>query len=222
VSATGSPPSPLLVLAVALAVAGAVGCGGGSDSSSSNATAAQEATATTKPSAKGSGASAQAKPAAKGQGSAAGGKGKPKPSIAQEEKAPGDHSIQEYGVEAAGSEKEDVLAAMHSFLVAMAAGQEVKVCAGLGASVRVQLGQLAKAQGKGGSCTVILARLLNPAVSAEASRAVNGTIGRVRVGGGNALVLFRPQGGKLSYFVMKEEGGAWKATSMGAGAQLSP
>jgi hypothetical protein len=219
VSATASPLRPLLALLAVLALVGAVGCGGGSDSSSpSTASGAQETTGATN-------ASPQAKPQAQaakqGQGSAPA-TPKPKPSIAQEEEAPGDHSIQEYGSEAAGSEKEDVLTAMHSFLTAMAAGQHAKVCAGLLASARAQLVQLANAQGKGGSCTVTLAKLLNPSVAAEASRAAKGTIGRVRVGEGNALVLFRPQGGKLSYFVMKEEDGAWKATSVALGAPLYP
>lgn len=214
---------PLLAVAVVLALAGAVGCGGSSgvDSSSSTATAAKETTSAAKPSAKGSGGSAQAKAADKGQGQASG-QAKPKPSIAQEEEAPGDHSIQEYGAEAEGSEKEAVLAAMHSFLAAMSTGQHARVCAALLAPARAQLVQLAKAQGKGGSCTVILAKFLNPSVAAEAKRAAKGTIGRVRVGEGNALVLFRPQGGKLSYFVMKEEDGAWKATSVALGAPLYP
>jgi hypothetical protein len=200
---------------------GAVGCGGGSDSSSSSTatSTAQETTGATPASPQ---AQAKAKTTEQGKGSAAGEKSKPKPSIAQEEEAPGDHSIQEYGAEAEGSEKEAVLAAMHSFLAAMSRGQHAKACAGLLASARAQLVQLAKSQGKGGSCTAILAKLLNPSVAAEARRAAAGTIGRVRVGEGNALVLFRPQGGKLSYFVMKEEGGAWRVTSVALGAPLYP
>jgi hypothetical protein len=149
---------------------------------------------------------------------------KPRPSIAAEEAAPGDHSIQEYGAEAGNSEKEAVLAAMRFFFSAIATSDYARVCAGLAASNREQLDQLAKTlkhkAGKG--CAATSAGLLNPAAAAEAKLAAAAAIGKVRIGQGTAFVLFRPPGGTLSYFAMKEEGGEWKAISLAPGTPLHP
>jgi hypothetical protein len=218
----------LSALSALALLAGAVGCGSSSSSSSGEGSTATTAPAreTTSPQ-RPSGAAANPNPANKAQsGSGAGGSGgsakKPQPSIAAEEAAPGDHSIQEYGAEAQGSEKAAVLAAMRSFIAAMATGDYARLCAALPAANRAQMQQFAKAQHKGGGCAAVLARLLNPAAAVEAKKALGATIAKVRVGKGNAFVLFRPRGGRLSYFVMKEEGGEWRATSLGAGTPLRP
>jgi hypothetical protein len=213
----------LALLAVsALLALTALGCGGGSSSTSTTAasTAATAPGATT--TAKAPAAKAKA-PAAKAQGRSASTKPKPQPSIAEEEAAPGDHSIQEYGSEAEGSESEAVLLSMHSFLTALAGSDYAKVCSGLLASNREQLAQFTKSSpGAPKSCPAVLGVVLSPAAAAEAKRAAAGTVSKVRIGEGTAFVLFRPKGGKLSYFVMKEEGGAWKSTSLTAGSPLVP
>jgi type IV pilus biogenesis protein CpaD/CtpE len=148
---------------------------------------------------------------------------KPRPSIAAEEAAPGDHSIQEYGSEASGTAAQAVLAAMHSFFEAMANSDYAKVCAGLTASNRQQLAQFAKQSLKAPSgCAVSLSSLLNRGAAAEAKKAAAVTIGKVRIKANTAFVLFRPPAGVLSYFVMKEEGGAWKAISLAPGTPLDP
>jgi hypothetical protein len=168
---------------------------------------------------------ARAKPAEgatapSGSGSSA--KPKPRPSIAAEEAAPGDHSIQEYGSEAGGSENEEVVAAMRSFFSAMAAPHYTEVCAGIGAAYRESLARLAKLKHTGSSCASLLGTLLTASAASEAKKAAGATVSRVRVKDGTAFVLFRPPGGKLSYFVMKEEDGAWKATSISVGSPLNP
>jgi hypothetical protein len=145
------------------------------------------------------------------------------PSIAEEEAQAGDHSIQSYGTEAKGSEAEAVVAAMRSFFRAMAAPDYANACAGLTSSNREQLAQFAKIKkepAKG--CASQLATVLVPGASPAAKKAAVAKISRVRIGGGNAFILFRPAGGQLSYFVMKEEGGQWKATSLTAGTPLHP
>jgi hypothetical protein len=185
-----------LLAAIALVVVAAVGCGGsGSGSTSTMGTAAG-----------GSPGSTQARP-----------------SIAAEEEHGGDHSIQNYGSEAEGDEKAEVTAAMLAFFRAMAAPDYAKLCAGLTSSNRAQLQQFSKLKHEGSSsCASLLPTLLTPSSSAEAKKAAAATIAKVRVGEGNAFVLFRPPGGKLSYFVMKEEDGAWRATSLAPGAPLHP
>jgi hypothetical protein len=135
----------------------------------------------------------------------------------------GDHSIQEYGSEARGGEKEAAISAMHAFLTAVAGRDYAKVCTSLTSSSRGQLAQLAKLKHETATgCPALLAKLLSPTASSEAKRAARATISRVRVGEGNAFVLFRLPGGTVSYFVMKEEGGSWKATSLSAGTPLHP
>ena len=44
----------------------------------------------------------------------------------------------------------------------------------------------------------------------------------MRIKGTTAFVIFRPAGGPRSYFVMKREKGAWKATSLVPGFPLRP
>ena len=171
----------------------------------------------------GSSGSGSAKPTTTEGKAAAEGSSKHSPSIASEESQAADHSIQNYGSEASGGEKEAVIEAMRSFLRALAGPNYAEVCAGLTAANRRQLAQFAKIKkepAKG--CASLLPTVLVPGASAEAKKAAAGAISRVRIGGGNAFVLFRPAGGKLSYFVMKEEGGQWKSTSLAAGTPLNP
>jgi hypothetical protein len=151
------------------------------------------------------------------------GKAKPQPSIAEEEAEPGDHSVQEYGTEAEGTEAEEVVAAMRAFFAALAAAHYDKLCTTIAGSTRAQLEQFSQAAAKvTRRCPALLAKLLAPAAAAEARKAAKATISKVRIGEGNAFVLFRPPGGKLSYFVMKEEDGTWKATGLSAGTPLVP
>lgn len=150
------------------------------------------------------------------------GTGRSSPSIAQEEASAGDQSIQHYGAEAAGGDRKAVVGAMHAYFLALAASDYEAICAGLTASNREQLQQLSKLKHEGSKgCAGSLATVL-PGGAPEAKKAAAATISRVRIGDGNAFVLFRPAGGTLSYFVMKEEDGEWKATSVAAGAPLSP
>ena len=199
-----------------------VGCGSGSaGTKTASTTASREASAPARPAAGASGG----KHAGKGQGgqSKAGGSAAGSPSIAAEEAAPGDHSIQEYGAEAEGGEREALLAAMHSFFRAIAASDYSRVCSGLLGANREQLQQFSKLQGGAGAdCAQSLAKLLTPTAAGEAKKAAAATIGRVRVKGDIAFVLFRPPGATLSYFAMKREGGAWKAISLAPGTPLNP
>ena len=57
---------------------------------------------------------------------------------------------------------------------------------------------------------------------AKAKAAAAAPIKSVRVKGDTAFIIFTPKGGKPSFFVMKREGGAWKAISLGPGTPLEP
>ncbi len=133
-----------------------------------------------------------------------------------------DNSIQTYGSKAAGSEKAALGAAALSFFRALAGPDYAKVCAGLAASNRQQLGALLKAKHRQGGCAAVLKTVIPPSAAAEARKAANATVTGVRVKGDTAFVLFRPSGGPASYFVMKREKGEWKAIGLAPGTPLNP
>jgi hypothetical protein len=220
-----------LLAAAALTVA-AVGCGGGgSDTSTAPSTSASAPppSQSSQPS-EGNGSkpakeagkereqpSSKAKPGGSESGE------RPQPSIAEEESESADQSIQEFGSEAEGTEAEAVVDTMRSYFRALANRNLQGVCSGLLAANREQLEEFAKAKPGGPEdCVGVLKNLLSPAAAAEAKKTFGATISKVRVGDGHAFVLFRPPGGRVSYFVLEEEDGSWKATSIAPGAPLVP
>jgi hypothetical protein len=143
--------------------------------------------------------------------------------LAEEFKAPpgGDDSIQTFGEEAEGEEEDEVVAAMRSFFRALASGDADRVCAGLSSGNVKQFELFLKAQNKEGDCTTVLSKFLGRQ-KGEAERAVNGQVYQVRVEDENAFVMFIPEGGSPSYFVMKREGDEWKSTSVSTGTPFDP
>ena len=104
----------------------------------------------------------------------------------------------------------------------MAASDYAKVCDGLSASNRKELQAFTKAKPKLSGCPSVLKTLISTRGVPEALKAAAGTLTAVRVKGDTAFVIFRPKGGKTSYFVMKREGGAWKAIGLSTGTPLNP
>ncbi len=223
-----------LLAAVAL-VAVAAGCGGGGSTTSSSTQASTPATTTapeqgpegegSKPSG-GGGEEGSGSGGGGSEGGSAGDSAKTaqlKQQISKEETEPGDHSIQEFGSEASEEEEEAVVSAMHTFIVALASQNYAGVCSGLAKSNREQLEKYIQAtKGTKTGCAAVLKKLVVPAGAAEAKKSLNPTIGRVRIGEGSAFVLFKPAGGKLNYFVLKEEDGEWKSVSLSAGTPFAP
>jgi hypothetical protein len=138
-------------------------------------------------------------------------------------KAPkgGDNSIQTFGEEVEGDEKDAVVSAMRSFLHALAASEYQKVCDGLTSANIKQLELYLKLKKEQGDCPAVLSKILIGGTD-EARRAANGAIYQVRIEGENAFVLFTPEGGTASYFVMKNEDGAWKSTTVSTGTPFDP
>jgi hypothetical protein len=105
---------------------------------------------------------------------------------------------------------------MHAFDLAVATRDYEGVCAGLAEKIRNGLAESNK------RCPQLLETLMIIPPS-EAQGSANGTVTDVRVGGGNAFVLFRPAGGsELNYFVMTLEGGGWKSLGLTVGTPLNP
>ena len=128
----------------------------------------------------------------------------------------GDNSIQTYGSAAQGAEKEEVVAAMRSFDAAIADRDFDRVCGALAMKIRQGLAESHR------PCPELLQTLvvIKPAV---ARGSANAQVTDVRIGGGNAFVLFRPSGsGESNYFVMTREGGGWKSLGLTVGTPLEP
>lgn len=220
------PFAALALGAVILALAVA-GCGSGSSSTSTSTTASgspsttsgSESTTAQTPSPEGS---SQQQPQPQQSGRGTGEEfGKNDPYSAPKG---GDNSIQTYGKEAGGGEEAAVTKAMFAFFRAMAGQNYSKVCEGLSEKTREGVEQFLKVQHKTADCPTFLKTLLgaNPGAAKEAKKAAEGSVGHVRIGEGNAFILFTPAGGKPSYFVMKEENGEWKATGLNTGTPLNP
>lgn len=234
-------PTLLAILAALLVAAGLAtsGCGGGSDTTGETTAATVEST----PGAAENGGNGNGKKAGGGgknaggegsQGGNTGGGGKSgkaqnfnRPPTKKEVKAfqappGGDNSIQTYGTEPSESEEEEVVSTMRSFFRALASLDYGAICDGITASNRNAFQQLLKAKGESGDCTTILKGLLLKQSADEARSAANGVVYQVRIENGNAFVLFTPEGGTASYFVMKKEGDSWKSTGINAGSPLNP
>ncbi len=198
---------------LALAVAG---CGSGSSATTSTSPEAATQPGAGSTSTTGSGAQPPTQAAAQG------GQGSSTTAPGYYPSSGGDKSIQTYGSAADSAQKTAIAAAAFSFFRSLASHDYAKVCSGLSASNREQLQnylKLGKAKAK--SCPALLTTLLRSGAP-EALKATAGTLDAVRVKGDTAFVIFRPKGGKASYFVMKREAGAWKAISLAPGSPLYP
>jgi hypothetical protein len=131
-------------------------------------------------------------------------------------------SIETYGSAANSAQKVALHAAAFSFFRALAVSDYAKVCSDLSSSYREQLQTFLKSKPKkGGGCALVLPTIIQSS-GPEARRAAAGTLNAVRVKGDTSFVLFRPKGGKPSYFVMKREGGSWKAIGLAPGTPINP
>jgi hypothetical protein len=131
-----------------------------------------------------------------------------------------DDSIQTYGSAAGSGEKAALAATALSFFRALAGADYAKVCAALSSSNRQQLQAFQSQADQGTGCAAILKTLAPSFAAAAARKAAQGVVTGVRIKGDAAFVLFRPAGGPSSYFVLKREGGAWKAISLEPGTPL--
>jgi hypothetical protein len=212
---------PLTALGLAACLALAVaGCGSSSSSSSTSTSETAPAGQSTTSTSSTAGGQSNTQGAGSEQGeSESGGSGSGTGSSTE---SGGDNSIQTYGSEAAGTEKTALTTAAHSFFVALAAADYAKICSAIAASNRQELEAFLKSKHQQGGCPAVLKTLIPPSQDSEAQKAAHATFTSVRIKGDTAFVLFTPKGASRSYFVMKREGGAWKAISLAPGTPLNP
>lgn len=130
----------------------------------------------------------------------------------------GEASIEGFGAEAAGSEREAILASFDAYLSALAAKDYPAACLRLATDVRRSLRQLV---GKEEGCAATLPALLAPTAAAVAREQANGEVTGARVDGDRAFVIFRAPGAELYQLPMMREVGSWKAVVV-ASAILVP
>jgi hypothetical protein len=129
-----------------------------------------------------------------------------------------DNSVQAFGSEARRGKARAVVAAMRSFLSSVAVGHYRAICARLTGAARGEIEQVT-----GDSCASGIRTIMAPqSVAGPAAMAAGrGHVSKVRLEGGTAFVLFTPRGGGPSFFVMKREGGEWRATGVTTGQELN-
>jgi hypothetical protein len=128
----------------------------------------------------------------------------------------GEASIEEFGSEAGGSEREQVLAVFRGYMGAVAARDYPTACSHLSASVQGSLEQLVTKAQRSKGCAEILPKLLAPTAAAIAREQANGRVTKVRVEGDHGFVVFHAPGAKLYQQTMVREGGEWKVATVAA------
>jgi hypothetical protein len=138
------------------------------------------------------------------------------PSTAGEEQRGGEASIEEFGSEAEGSDREEILAVFAGYMNTIADRDYGAACSDLAAAVQSGLEQLAGKAAAGKGCAALLPKLLAPTASQIAREQANGKIAKVRVEGDRAFVVFKAPGAKLYQLTMVREDGEWKAATAAA------
>lgn len=134
---------------------------------------------------------------------------------AQFETTRGDNSIQEFGVEAPGSERKAAAAVLHGYLDARAAGAWRDACSYMSAAFAASLAQLARGSGAGGECPEVLASFSAGLSAATLREAAVAEVGAMRTEGDRAFLLFHGTHGDAYFMPMLREGG-WKVAAVAA------
>ena len=173
---------PTGVLTAALAVLLLAGCGGSDHDGSTGGQSGTGSATAEKP---------QTNPTEAGQATSrasSGDKGRKRESHfkgAEEE-------VEEFGSEAQGSAKGQVLTTERAYSSAIATKSYDEACARLAPAVTASLQKMVK--GSGSSCEAILPRLLSPTVAAVARQQSQGEVIGVRVEDKQAFVIFQRTG----------------------------
>ncbi len=125
-------------------------------------------------------------------------------------------SIEDFGAEAEGRDREELLATFHGYLGAIAAGDEEAACSYLGANVEESLEQLSSQAKKQFTCAQLLEALLSPQADEIAKSQDEGEIRKVRFEGDTAFVVFHAPGARLYQLNLGREDDEWKVASLSA------
>jgi hypothetical protein len=127
-----------------------------------------------------------------------------------------EESIEGFGEEAEGEDREALISAFRGYFGALAEGDDAKACESLSAKVTESLQRLAAKAKKDFSCEQLLEALLSPDAKQIAKGQAQGEIRKIRIEGDTAFIVFHAPGARLYQLTMVEEEGQWKATSLAA------
>jgi hypothetical protein len=125
----------------------------------------------------------------------------------------GEQSIERFGEEAGGSEREAILAAKQEYLNALASEDYAAACELLSRQTRLSIERFA-GQSRANDCAEVLVKVLARSAAATARLQANGEIAKVRVEGEQAFVIFSAPGAKLYVFTFVRESNEWKAATV--------
>lgn len=124
-------------------------------------------------------------------------------------------SIEGFGEEAEGQERQELIATFHAYLGSIADKDYAKTCSYLSARVKQGLEQFTQAK-KPLSCEEMLEGLLTPGADQIAKGQAEGKLTKVRSDGESAFVVFHAPGARLYQLNLTREGSEWKAASLSA------
>lgn len=125
-----------------------------------------------------------------------------------------DGSLQSFGQEARGEDKEAILAGEQGYLSALGERDFKAACSHLPKQTVDSLTQVAPSALRANGCPAILPKLLVPAAISDAAKQAEGKVTAVRVEGGQAFVLYRAPGARLWAFSLVREDAEWRVTTV--------
>lgn len=126
----------------------------------------------------------------------------------------GEASIEDFGSEAQGAEREAILSSFTGYLNALAEKDYEAACSYLAVAARSSLRQLA-ADSKA-PCSALLPGLLSTTAPTVAREQAEGDVTRIRVEGEQGFVVFHAPGAELYQQTMIAEGGKWRVQTVAA------
>lgn len=224
---SGESRLTLLLAFAAMAALGLVACGGGSTTSTGVRTGTASGTAMTPSPQRGSGIitapsnEEPTKPSDSSSKRPEGSSSQPRPTAAVKAGAAkqflepnADNSIPTYGAESSDSQRAQAEAALHTYLTARTKGDWRAACAGLGASVQIQLQALTGGTPENHGCAGAYKILSADAPPKARANVLKGPVLSLRVKGKAAFALFYGPHGQKYVMPMAREGGAWKVTQL--------
>ena len=124
--------------------------------------------------------------------------------------AAGNPAIEEFGSEAEGGERDEIVAAFDAYNSALGSEDYDAVCAALAEPVRTLLERISEVKKEDQDCAAIIAGLPEAAKKAISARS-GGKVVEVRVEGDRAYVIFKAPGAKRYQLAMIREDGEWSA-----------
>lgn len=128
----------------------------------------------------------------------------------------GEQSIEEFGKEASGDNRRDLLVAFRAYFNAVATEDYAAACSLLSARVHEALAQAVRHDARPIACATSLAAALSPSATSIARQQGKGRVAKVRIDGDRAFVVFHAPGADSYQLSLNREGNAWKATTVAA------